>query len=105
MIDRLAALPASPPLAQIPDAVTQQTASRLLDHGVLGLLALVLIGAVYFLARHLIECHKTNAAAAAAQASAMAEWRATGEKIADSMQEVARRLETIERALERQSRP
>lgn len=89
------------PAAQIPDQVVTKTADRFLDYGIAGAVIVLLIGVTYFLARHLIECHKGNAAAVAAAATSTANHAAAMEKVADSLSEVARRLETVERAMER----
>lgn len=87
--------------AQVPEVTMTRTADKLLDYGILGAVCIILLGAAFFLARHLIECHKAQAAAAGTNASAIANHAAAMDKVADSLQDVARRLENIERALER----
>lgn len=92
---------AAPASAQVPEVTVTKTADKLLDYGILGLLCLILLGAAFFLAKHLIECHKAQATAAGTNATAIANHASAMDKVADSLQDVARRLETIERALER----
>lgn len=85
------------PAAQIPDQVVTKTADKFLDYGMAGAVIVLLIGVTYFLARHLIECHKSNATAATAAATATANHAAAMEKVADGLSDVARRLEALER--------
>lgn len=93
----------APAFAQVPETTVVKTADKFLEYGLSGAVIVLLIGVAYFLARHLIECHKTNAAGAATTAAAVTANTATGEKIADALQEVSRRLETVERAIERRA--
>lgn len=85
------------PAAQVPEQAVLKTADKFLDYGLAGAIILLLIGVAYFLARHLIECHKSNASAATAAATATANHAAAMDKVADGLSDVARRLEALER--------
>jgi len=88
-------------LAQLPDAVVTKTADTFLQQGILGAVCVVLLAAIIWGFRQLLRCLEASGERQAAQATIMAEHKATGEKVADAMESLARRMEAMERALER----
>lgn len=86
-------------LAEAPDgtkAVTS-TIDKLLDQGVLGIVLVIFMGACFLLARQLLACLSTHAQIAASNAATIASDTAAKIAQAKAMEELASRMERLER--------
>lgn len=69
-------------LAQLPDAVVTKGADQLFNYGVLGVVCVVLLAGVFFLARSLINCMAASRETAAANATVIANNSAKADALA-----------------------
>lgn len=88
-------------LAQVPDAVISKGADQLFNYGVLGVVCVVLLITIAFGVRWLKGCIDSSAERTTSIVTVVQEQRDAGRAAAAAMTEMARRLEMVERALER----
>lgn len=90
-------------LAQIPDAAVASATGKLLEYGLAGVVIVVLVVATYFLLKSLIACLNASIERQAGLTTIIVEQKAAGEKVADAMEGLTRRIESMERAVERKA--
>lgn len=85
------------PAAQIPETVVTKGADQLFNYGVLGVVCVVLMALLWWFIRQHVKCMEAQAERQGALATVIEANRASNDKVADVLTDVARRLEALER--------
>lgn len=85
------------PAAQVPETVVTKGADTLFNYGVLGVVCVVLLAALWWFIRLHVSCMNAQAERQGALATIIEANKGSNEKVADVLTDVARRLEALER--------
>lgn len=86
-------------------AAAKSTIGKLLDQGVLGIVLVIFMAVAVLLGRQLLACLRAHAKVAAANAKAIATDTAAKQAQAKAMEEMADRLERLERRIDERAKP